>query len=662
MTWQDLRTKKGNLLSFCLIFSCCLFTGTVISSFKADPAPLATATVKQVFIRDVQTLLERSAQLTRSLELYHPQEGSVARVQDSFYAVKEAYKKVEFLLEYLDPETAKSLNGAPLPRILIEEANYQSLSFVKPVVRTFPPEGLQVMEETLFGDSLSAKEIQEAFILATKFEEKVALFTNGLFHQTFTDKQVLESLREEVIRVITMGLTGFDAPAAGRELEHARRALLPVLATAVLYRQQTTGAAQAQSRKATASLQQALDYIGQHPDFEDFDRLFFIRDLLDPAYGAMTALQQELAGTPASWAKPVNDQARSIFAPGFIQASYYAKQDRQQARPELIELGRALFFDPVLSANKERSCASCHQPEKAFTDGRARSIAFGFKGQLTRNSPTLLNAVFSNAYFWDSRALYLQDQVPDVVVNAAELHGNYAEVVQDLQQSPHYRKLFKKAFAQPAEAGVNVNAINRAIAAYVQRLVSLNTPFDRYMRRETEVLGASAKRGFNLFMGKAACGTCHFAPLFNGTVPPRFTDSESEVLGVPVTADLTRPALDPDLGRGGVIPADALNHSFKTPTVRNAALTAPYMHNGAFNTLEEVVEFYDRGGGAGIGLTVPNQTLPAEALHLSTGEKQDLVAFMQALTDTVTVHSAPKKLPRLSGKGQGQKRLVGGRY
>lgn len=662
MTRKGLHKKNNTLPSFCLLLSFCLFAGAVMTSFKAEPAHPVAAAVKQVFVQDVRTLAHRSAQLTRQLESRQKPQEALARVRESFYDVKRAYKQVEFLLEYLDAETAKSLNGAPLPKILIEEANYQALSFKKPTVRTFPPEGLQVLEEILFADSLSAGEIKKAIILVIKFEEKVALFSQSLGHLALTDKQVLESLREEVVRVITMGITGFDAPAAGREMEHARQALQPVLAAAALYQQHTAGAAREHSRQAAGRLRQALAFLEQHHDFEAFDRLFFIRELLDPAYGHLTGLQEQLAPTPATVSRPVNNQARSLFAADFLQAAYFAKQDRHAHPPALIELGRTLFFDPVLSANQERSCASCHRPGKAFTDGQARSIAFDFKGHVRRNSPSLLNAVFSNAYFWDSRTLYLQDQVSEVVVQADELHGNYQQVVQDLQQSPDYRKLFRKAFGQPAETALNVNTINRAIAAYVQSLVSLNAPFDRYMRRETEVLEAAARRGFNLFMGKAACATCHFAPLFNGTVPPRFTESESEVLGVPATADLDHPALDPDPGRGGVMPAEALQHAFKTPTVRNAALTAPYMHNGVFHTLEEVVEFYDRGGGAGIGLTVPNQTLPAEALDLSAAEKQDLGAFMRSLTDTVSHYAAPEKLPRLAGQDQGRKRLVGGRY
>jgi cytochrome c peroxidase len=171
-----------------------------------------------------------------------------------------------------------------------------------------------------------------------------------------------------------------------------------------------------------------------------------------------------------------------------------------------------------------------------------------------------------------------------------------------------------------------------ALAAYMRSLVRLDSRFDRAMRGEEAVLAVDERRGFNLFMGKARCGTCHFAPLFNGTVPPGYTESEVEIIGVPVS---TRgQVLDPDRGAGASDKAPLHDFAFKTPTVRNVVVSAPYMHNGVFRTLAEVVDFYDAGGGAGLGLDVPNQTLPADSLHLTRGEKRDLVAFMRALTDT----------------------------
>ncbi|MCC9138535.1 cytochrome-c peroxidase [Pontibacter silvestris] len=665
MLKRGLPKSKNNLTRLLLLMSLCLFLGVVMTSFKTERIVenKVAYVVKESFVQDMALLQQHAEQLTQHLQLLEQKQASLEQLQEVFYQVKRSYKQVEYLLEYLDPELAKSINGAPLPRVLVEEVDYQTLSYKKPSVRTFPPEGMQVIEELLFADEVTPEGIKEAIVLAYALDENIALIANSLYNQPLTDKQVLESLREELIRVMAMGITGFDAPAAGREIEHAAVALEPVLASARLYEKTTSGAARAYSSSAVVQLEQAVHYLQQHPDFDTFDRVHFMRELADPAYASLTALQQEVLAEAPSVAKPVNDQANSLFSADFLQAAYYAKQDRAEQLPELVALGKVLFFDPVLSANNKRSCASCHSPAKAFTDGQAQSLAFDFKGNVQRNSPTLLNSVFSNAYFWDSRAQYLQDQVPDVLVKTDELHGDYEAVVQKLQQSSEYKKLFKRAFASQADKAISVNTINRAIAAYVQNLVALNSPFDKYMRHESAQLSVSAKRGFNLFMGKAACGTCHFAPTFNGTVPPRYLESETEVLGVPSSADFAHAHLDEDIGRAGVMPSEAWKHSFKTPTVRNAALTAPYMHNGAFASLEEVIEFYDLGGGVGLGLEVPNQTLPDSPLHLTAHEKQDIIAFMESLTDTSSVSSTiPERLPQFSAKAGLNNRPVGGSY
>ena len=135
-------------------------------------------------------------------------------------------------------------------------------------------------------------------------------------------------------------------------------------------------------------------------------------------------------------------------------------------------------------------------------------------------------------------------------------------------------------------------------------------------------------------MGKAKCGTCHFLPLFSGAKPPRYYYIESEVIGVPATPNKKNAQLDKDLGRYAITGLSLHKFSFKTPTIRNAALTAPYMHNGVFNTLEEVIDFYDNGGGKGLGIAPANQTLPFDQLHLTEGEKRDLISFIKSLTDT----------------------------
>ena len=166
-------------------------------------------------------------------------------------------------------------------------------------------------------------------------------------------------------------------------------------------------------------------------------------------------------------------------------------------------------------------------------------------------------------------------------------------------------------------------------------------------------------------MGKAGCGTCHFAPAFSGLVPPLYHESESEVLGVPLYNLDSVAVIDPDVGRykGNLKEhANIYKHSFKTTTVRNVSLTAPYMHNGVFETLEEVVDFYDKGGGQGLGMEVEFQTLPPDKLELTAQEKLDLVRFMEILVDTTNMTVQPTRLPTFENDPQLDQRKIGGNY
>ena len=211
------------------------------------------------------------------------------------------------------------------------------------------------------------------------------------------------------------------------------------------------------------------------------------------------------------------------------------------------------------------------------------------------------------------------------------MRSSLAEAVKKLRAVPEYRKLFAEAFAGSPDSVISPYAVQKAITEYEKTLVSFDSRFDRYLRGDELAMNEREINGYNLFEGKALCGSCHFMPLFNGTAPPFFSDSEFEVIGVPASPD--NRTLDPDSGRYRFTKIPEQLHAFKTPTVRNIEITAPYMHNGVYSSLEEVVEFYHKGGGAGLGLPVPNQTLPFDSLQLNPQEKADIILFMKSLTD-----------------------------
>lgn len=312
--------------------------------------------------------------------------------------------------------------------------------------------------------------------------------------------------------------------------------------------------------------------------------------------------------------------------------------------PEKVELGKLLFFDPILSDDNTLSCAHCHHPHLGFSDGQPRSRGRGGKGagrertggiELTRGAPSLWNTVYSHRQFWDGRAAHLEEQARMVITTPEEVNADPAELVRELKAIPEYRALFDKAFGGTDGESITFKNVTHAIAAFQRTLVSFNSRFDRYAAGDGSALSPQEKRGLKLFLSpKTRCNECHGIPVF--------ADRNFKVIGVPDPkdgpADVAKP--EAERGRGG-----DPNGAFKIPTLRNIALTAPYMHNGVFETLEEVLDFYSGGGGRGLGLDVPLQDDKIRKFSLTPQEKADLIAFLLALTDESAAPEIPARVP-----------------
>jgi cytochrome c peroxidase len=264
--------------------------------------------------------------------------------------------------------------------------------------------------------------------------------------------------------------------------------------------------------------------------------------------------------------------------------------------------------------------------------------------------------------FHDGRAFTFEDQAGQVMSNPLEMHNDFSQIAIKLRNSPEYVQWFRSAFAGTEDTVITNRSILIALAEYERSLIGMNTRFDKSISGRDSLLNYDEINGFNVFMGKGNCASCHFIPLFNGLLPPDYVETEWEIIGVPSSRLVEPRELDPDKGRSAIIPVEIFDHAFKTPGLRNIGLTGPYMHNGVFRTLEEVVEFYEKGGGEGMGLTVPYQTLPPEPLGLTADEKFQLVAFMHSLTDTVGLTAKPVKLPDFPGDPLLKNRSVGGDY
>jgi cytochrome c peroxidase len=344
-----------------------------------------------------------------------------------------------------------------------------------------------------------------------------------------------------------------------------------------------------------------------------------------PGDGQAAPSQQPAPDAPSGGGRQkVTSGDVTIELPLGLQADAIYVPEENPLSKAKVELGRLLYFETRISKDKTLSCASCHNPWHGFAEPRATSQGVGgLFGK--RNSPTVINRLFSKEQFWDGRAADLEAQAHGPLTNPIEMAmPSHDEVVKRLTAIPGYAPLFEKAFGSKE---ITMARAAQAIASYERTVVSGNSAYDRYQAGQKDALSAEAVRGLALFNGKANCVTCHAG--FN------FTDESYHNLGVGMTGK------DPDVGRFAETKAESEKGAFKTPTLRNIVQTPPYMHDGSEPTLLAVVAFYDKGGN-------PNPTLAKEVqpLKLTAQEKQDLVAFMEALTGDVENLVPPSTFPK----------------
>lgn len=547
-------------------------------------------------------------------------------LRQQFISCRLAYKKLAVLSEYFNIYETKFLNGSALNRA--EDGTPDII---------ISPKGFQAIEELLYGEQKPGY-YQKINTLAT---EMLAVFQKmetepDRIHK-FRAELVWDALRSATIRLGILGITGFDSPIAQKSIVEARATIEGVKNIVLLFKGELDSKLPNAVTSLLSLLTKADKYLLQHNNFNSFDRLAFITSYISPLYKQLVITRAAAGIAVPEGRSPVNYLAESIFQEDFFDINFFSPGSEYRTTDKRIALGKKLFGDPILSGGKNRSCASCHIPEKAFADGLTVPYALDNKTPLTRNTPTLWYSALQTRQFFDTRADILENQLKEVVHNTDEMNGSLKKSAEEVKTIPEYVLLFKDAYPEERES-INAFNIANAISSYVRSLVALRSDFDEFMKGNKSKLTASEKNGFNLFAGKAKCATCHFIPLFNGLVPPEFTDTETEVLGVPATKSKTDPKLDSDPGKYAISNSVIHRYAFKTPTLRNIELTGPYMHNGVFTTLEEVMDFYNNGGGAGLNIAPENQTLPGEKLNLTKKEIADIIAFMKALTDP-TVNS-----------------------
>lgn len=332
------------------------------------------------------------------------------------------------------------------------------------------------------------------------------------------------------------------------------------------------------------------------------------------------ALALAAAGTVSAEGQTYVFQAGHPSLKGWLLPKTAPYPESNKPNAARIDLGHKLFFDPRLSGDGNMSCATCHNPSLGWSD--ALPTAKGVKSMvLGRASPTIINTAFNTTQMWDGRKKDLEDQAMGPMEANVEMNMDTAKLFQWLNSNDGYKALFAKAY--PGEP-IDASTLSKAIATYERTTaISNNSPFDKWLKGDKRAMSAQQVNGFKLFVGKANCAVCHAAP--------NFTDNGFHNLGLASFG-----VAEPDMGRYAQKPIKLMKGAFKTPTLRDIERTAPYFHDGSAKTLMQVVEHYDRGGEVTTNLS-PNM----KPLGLTQQEKEELVAFMKALTSPFIKVVAP---------------------
>lgn len=545
-------------------------------------------------------------------------EGSNAKA--IFAKARSSFKKSEPYASYLNPPVGHRVNGPALP--VYKEDNGKIL---KPI-------GFQKIEESIYEKEVST----------TDFIREIDI-TRGLLInlQKNIEKRELNPQRffiathQQLFRIVSLAISGFDTPISHLGIEET---IISLESLKFVYSNSIQFLIEKKNHELDQefllNIDKSIGFIEGNTNFETFDRYTFIRDYMNPITRNWVSIRKESGLWHGVDTFPFNFDAPTFFEKNSFNLNYFTPTVNRNPTDKQIALGQKLFFDSNLSKKGQMSCATCHIPEKAYADGRISNVSNTGK-PLLRNTPTLINSAFQQSFFWDGRSETLLDQISSVFTNAQEFDTTIHQFSDAILKDTTYVKLFNEAYGGISTKNTDVI---KAISSYISTLNGFDSKFDKNIRGEVNTFTNEEKFGFNLFMGKALCATCHFVPLTNGTVPPFFAETEKEVIGVPETEK--NDLLDDDLGFYWKFEEELHKGMFKTPTIRNAALTAPYMHNGVYTTLEQVMEFYNLGGGGGLGFDLQHQTLPFDKLNLTDSELKALVAYVKTLSDdnVITQH------------------------
>ena len=625
-----------------------LVAGLMVSSAFTDQ-PTSENSSAVLYTSEVSQL--RATWKTLMLETKRLSEPSLI---PKIHEVRGVLKRCDFWFRYFDPLAYRQMN-APLP---VEYETEVFEKFEPPYKRSGA--GLTLLENYLLEGGSDPDSAMQLLIPA---DSALQLLESDSVMRLFQHPQHFYfANRLFLMNLASIYTTGFDGADTSRVLPELNDMLLAVKGIYQTFDNEHPNFAL--TADYLEKYESMLRFVKERQtSFEAFDHFTFLRDFVNPLFLIHQHRIRYFGFVSSSLVDySINDAAVSLFSKDLIIAQdargIFSKVHDAEALHEISEVGKLLFFDPVLSGNGKRSCASCHHPGMYFTDTtQAAPLAFNGRDHLTRNPPSLMNVFHNHLLMQDGKFYLTEHQIRDVIYHPSEMACTPGNLLPALLQSKEYSKRFARlTHLTPAYPQLNERHVYSALMVYLAQFSQQVSPFDDAMNFNGSV-SLAVQSGFNIFMGKAKCGTCHFVPYFNGMKPP-YVGSEFEVIGVP--ADTTYSAISSDLGRSVVFQAPEMLHAFRTGTVRNAAKTPPYMHNGVFRDLNELIQFYNHGGGVGHGLDVPNQTLPADSLHLSDWEMQSLTLFIESLTEEFS-EQPPVALPEMRDAVY-RSRRVGGNY
>lgn len=639
--------RKYTPLSLCLLM---LAISSI--SFKETETPDYTKAYRQ----NLSVFRATQEQLLKMITIADINDKDVVQqLKTSIENARNPMKSMDFWMRYLEPMAYKLVNG-PL-RVEWETEVFEK--FEKPYRREgagLTLAALYLNEEHIEKDTL-IQLIKSSLDAIEIFASDSVTKVLATYHHFYLCNRLY------LLNLAAIYTTGFENPNANRIVPELRELLTSVNEIYRLYN--TCFPVAPLSRAYLTLYSNLISFVNaQNKDAALFDHFTFIRDYVNPLFAINQQLILQYKVVSESLADySLNKNATSIFEKGLYDGQnakgIFIRVNDSVTLGQIEQTGKLLFYDPILSGNNQRSCASCHKPTQYFTDTAIRApLHFNRKESLVRNAPSLINAVYNHLIMLDGKHFTLQHQTKEVINNPSEMSCNANEVLAKVLSCKEYKKRLQKLlWYTPQEKEITYDHIVSCITWYYSKFSKSYSPFDNAINKKGEI-GAQEQSGFNLFMSKAQCGTCHFVPQFNGVKPP-YIGSEFEVLGVPADTSFVKLSLDE--GRYIVNPAKETRNAFRTGSIRNAAHTKPYMHNGVFTSLEQVIDFYDAGGGAGRGLMVTNQTLSSDSLKLTVQEKKDLIAFIKSLDEQVFFETPPAKLPKSKTKALNT-RIINGTY